>query len=84
MLLHVFNIGFVIYIWDLFFYCEFDNDVNLVIRSAQFGNFWELVHMYMHSAPISSMDPTAMVKMQSSATIYSVSMIHTSLELMVK
>ena len=38
----------------------------------QFGNFWELVHMYLHSAPIFNMDPTAMVKMQSSTTIYSV------------
>ena len=49
MPLHVFNIGYVIYIWDMFFECEFDNDVNLVIRLVQFDNFGELVHIYMHS-----------------------------------
>ena len=84
MPLHMFNIGYVIYIWDFFLKCEFDHDVNLVIRLVQFGNFWKLVHMYMHSAPIFNMDPTAMVKMQSSTTIYSVGMIWTSLRLMVK
>ena len=62
MPLHVFNIGYVIYIWDMFFECEFDNDVNLVIRLVQFGNFWELVHMYMHSAPIFNADPTTMLE----------------------
>ena len=75
----MFDIGYVIYIQDLFFKCEFDHDVILVIKLVQFGNFWELVHMYMHSAPIFNMDPTAMVKMQSSATIYSVGMIQTSM-----
>ena len=62
-----------------FFKCEFNHDVNLVIRLTQFDNFWELVHMYMHSALIFNVDPTTMVKMQSSATIYSVGMIQTSM-----
>ena len=42
--------------WDMLYTsgtCEFDNNVNLVIRLAQFGNFGELVHIYMHSALIS-------------------------------
>jgi hypothetical protein len=35
--------------------------------------------MYMHSAPIYNADPTTMVKMQSSATIYGVGMIQASI-----
>ena len=35
--------------------------------------------MYMYSAPFFNVDPTAMVKMQSSATIYGVGMIQASL-----
>jgi len=59
--------------------CEFSHDVNLVIGLTEFGNFGALVHMYMHSALIFNTDPTAMVKMQSNATIYSVGMIQTSM-----
>jgi hypothetical protein len=35
--------------------------------------------MYMHSALIFNVDPTTMVKMQSSATIYGVGMIQASI-----
>ena len=43
-----------------FFWCEFNCDVNLVIRLPKFRNFGNLVHMYMHSAPILNVDPAAM------------------------
>ena len=41
---------------------EFSHDINLVIGLTEFCNFWQLIHMYMHSAPIFNTDPTAMIK----------------------
>jgi hypothetical protein len=44
--------------------CQSSHDVNLVIRLTKFGNVGgggELVHMYMHSAPIFNVDPAMML-----------------------
>ena len=43
------------------FQCEFNCDVNLVIRLTKFGNFgnW-YIYIYMHSAPIFNVGPAVM------------------------
>ena len=45
----------------------------------QIWQFSQLVHMYMHSAPIFNVDSTTMVKMQSGATIYGMGMVYASI-----
>jgi hypothetical protein len=43
------------------FQLEFNCDVNLVIGLTKFGNFGELAHIYMYSAPIFNADPNLVI-----------------------